>query len=465
MRRNLALIALTCMLLRAADWPTVGGSPQRDGWAKSETAFTKDNVKGLELLYKFKAGSAPSTPMVLGRLITYLGFKEMLVFADSSDSAYSLDADLNRAIWKAHFSTEPVKTPAVIPEGCRDLMPVPIAMAGSSTAVVARTSRPAPGAVATPVRRPARGGEFFAVSSDGYLHIVNPSTGEDRAPAMQFVPPNSKVSALNISDNVVYAATLDGCGGKADSMYALDLASDANKVVAQPAQGGSIVGSEGSAIGQDGFVYAQARNLNGGNDAVFALQPKTLAVNDYFLTKTKITELGPGATPVIFNWAGSEVIAAGGSDGRLFLLDPKAMKVPLFESEPIAAGGFHNAFASWEDPEKLRWLYASSAAGVIGFRVEDRSGKPVLTKVWASAALASASAPVIANGVVFVLASNGLNALDASTGKMLYNSGRAITSPARGGLAIANRRIYFSTQDNNVYCFGFLAEQPQLTGK
>src|ERR1700712_3197997 len=126
MRRNLALLALNCMLLRAADWPTVGGSPQRDGWAKPETAFTRENVKGLELLYRFKVDGAPSTPMVLGRLITYLGFKEMLVFAASSDTAYSLDADLNRTIWKAHLSTEPVKT-AVVPEGCRDLVPAPIA--------------------------------------------------------------------------------------------------------------------------------------------------------------------------------------------------------------------------------------------------------------------------------------------------------------------------------------------------
>ena len=40
-----------------------------------------------------------------GLLITYLGFKEMLVFGGSSDNVYSVDADLNRLIWKRHFET------------------------------------------------------------------------------------------------------------------------------------------------------------------------------------------------------------------------------------------------------------------------------------------------------------------------------------------------------------------------
>ena len=39
------------------------------------------------------------------------------------------------------------------------------------------------------------------------------------------------------------------------------------------------------------------------------------------------------------------------------------------------------------------------------------------------------------------------------------------TTFSNAGLAVANRRIYFSTNDNFVYSLGFLAEQPQLTGK
>ena len=58
-----------------------------------------------------------------------------------------------------------------------------------------------------------------------------------------------------------------------------------------------------------------------------------------------------------------------------------------------------------------------------------------------------------------------LYVLDGATGKDLYNSGSMATTFSNAGLAIANRRIYFTTNDNFVYSLGFLAEQPQLTGK
>ena len=56
--------------------------------------------------------------------------------------------------------------------------------------------------------------------------------------------------------------------------------------------------------------------------------------------------------------------------------------------------------------------------------------------------------------------------LEADTGKELYNTGSlAATFSHNSGVSVANRRIYFTTHDNTVYCLGFLAEQPQITGK
>ena len=114
------LVLAACVAIYAADWPTESGSPQRDGWAKSETAFTRENVKGLELLYRYKAenqtrgANALTTPIVNGRVITYLGFKEELVFGGSSDNVYAIDADLNRVIWKRHFADQ---------QGCNSRLP------------------------------------------------------------------------------------------------------------------------------------------------------------------------------------------------------------------------------------------------------------------------------------------------------------------------------------------------------
>ena len=103
-----------------------------------------------------------------------------------------------------------------------------------------------------------------------------------------------------------------------------------------------------------------------------------------------------------------------------------------------------------------------------------------------------APAPAVtANGLVFALSSgesarqakeNGtpytvaekqkmagravLYVLDGATGKELYSSGNMTATFSHGtGIAVANRRIYFTTHDNLMYALGFLAEQPQLTGK
>ena len=59
-----------------------------------------------------------------------------------------------------------------------------------------------------------------------------------------------------------------------------------------------------------------------------------------------------------------------------------------------------------------------------------------------------------------------LYVLDGATGKELYSSGNMTATFSHGtGIAVANRRIYFTTHDNLMYALGFLAEQPQLTGK
>jgi outer membrane protein assembly factor BamB len=85
---------------------------------------------------------------------------------------------------------------------------------------------------------------------------------------------------------------------------------------------------------------------------------------------------------------------------------------------------------------------------------------------------------VITNGVVFVLgtgenAKQGggedkrllnthtaiLHALDARTGKELYNSGNAITGWVHfSGLAISDGRVYAVDHDSQVYSFGLPAK-------
>jgi outer membrane protein assembly factor BamB len=52
-----------------------------------------------------------------------------------------------------------------------------------------------------------------------------------------------------------------------------------------------------------------------------------------------------------------------------------------------------------------------------------------------------------------------LYALDAATGKELWSSGSQVASfTHNGALSIANGRVYFTTYDNTLYCFGIPME-------
>ena len=543
----LALCAAVAALLTwAADWPSLSGNPQRDGWAKNEKAFTRETAKNIELLYKFhadnqtKSTAALTSPIVNGQLITYLGFKEMLVVGGSQDNVYSVDADLNRQIWKTHFdykSNKPAPTPTAV---CPGGLTAGLAMPGSSTAMA---RGPAPAAIpgrgpitpapaiipATPLP-PGRGGlfatgfgksgVFIAVGSDGYMHPLNTSTGADKAPPVRFVPPNSKLSALNINDSVVYAATQDNCGGNANALYALDMSGDEPRLNTLQTNGSGAAGSGGTAIGTDGTIYAQFPDGSGNVagtylDTVVALS-KDLSVKDYF-TPPEAGPPMPGVTPVVFEWRGRTLVAAGARNGRVYLLDAQSLggfdhHTPLAQSEPIASpdlkyagNGLHGTFSSWEDAEtSTRWIYASlwgppgagaegdaTHGGIVALKLVERANGPSLEVAWVSRDMVGPAPPVTANGLVFALASGEsgretnrkgkpysvsdfekrtthatLYVLDGLTGAELYTSGdMATTYSHNSGLAVANRRIYFTTHDNTVFALGFMADQPQLTGK
>ena len=137
---------------------------------------------------------------------------------------------------------------------------------------------------------------------------------------MKFVPGNTNVSGINIDNDVLYAATRDDCGGHPNSLYALDLSQDNPSVVSHATNGSGFAGLAGTAVGSDNVVYVQVPDGHDDkagdlNDTVLALDPKTLEVKDYFTPegesqRTKKNIPQPGATPVVFEWKGKEMIVA-----------------------------------------------------------------------------------------------------------------------------------------------------------
>jgi outer membrane protein assembly factor BamB len=417
---GLAFIWLGCTFVYAADWLMHSGDPQRSGWQKAETSITKDNVKGLQLLWKLKLDNQSKAlhslmePLVLGRIITNRGFKELVVVAGSSDNIYAVDADLGKLFWKKHFDytsdTPAAKESSWLCPGGLTATPVispPPSFGGSSArntaarntadsaaasgrgaaaspASSAPAGPPATARPAAPARRSGGSGFgvrlFYALSSDGNLHSLNLANGEEMSAPSKFLPPNAKPYSLNIVDNVVYATSAQHCGGNPNGVWALDLDSPEKGPSLFASSGGGLWGRAGAAIGTDGTVYAEVGDgpwdpdAGKYSDTILALTPRELKLKDYYTPTNRewITkrDLDMGSiSPVVFPYKGRDLIVGAGKEGRLYLLDSKSLggddhRTALYRSELLtnedvdfAGRGFWGSFATWEDAKGTRWVY------------------------------------------------------------------------------------------------------------
>ena len=172
------------------------------------------------------------------------------------------------------------------------------------------------------------------------------------------------------------------------------------------------------------------------------------------------------SSPLVFQWKDKDVVLAAGKGG-LFLFDSTALSSgPIATAPASAAGRFSaSAMASWQDAQSTRWVAVPSARGIVTFKIGEENGKPAFQRAWASRDMATPVAPVVVNGVLFTASSGTrglpsvLYALDAATGKDLWNSGRTITSSVKGGLSAGGGNVYVPGADSTLYVFGFAIEK------
>jgi outer membrane protein assembly factor BamB len=354
---------------------------------------------------------------------------------------------------------------------------------------------------AAPVRvNPANppGGQFgagpflvYALSSDGMLQSMHLSNGANYEPPVKFLPPNAHAQGLIVIDNTAYVVTVGGCGGAANGVWALDL--ESKKVMTWKA---NVAGLAGPAFAGDGTIYVTTGSGGDAPNSLVALDPKTLTVKGRY--SAGASEFS--STPVIFGYKDKTLVAATTKDGRVHLLDTANLGTALFISPAAAkAGDFApGALASWQDAGGTRWILAPTVGtqavdagftatngavtkgAVVAWKIVEQNGALKLQPGWASRDLVSPLPPTIINGVAFVTSSGEfrtndtkvtaaqraqrssravLYALDAMTGKELWNSGATITSFTRGAaLSGGVGQIYLTTHDGTIYAFGFPME-------
>ena len=78
----------------AADWISAAGDAQHTNWQKNEKLLTPTSVKALKLVWKKKLEGSLTAPVMLGRVVTHKGIKDLLIVTNNASDVYAIDPDL-----------------------------------------------------------------------------------------------------------------------------------------------------------------------------------------------------------------------------------------------------------------------------------------------------------------------------------------------------------------------------------
>jgi outer membrane protein assembly factor BamB len=488
-------------------WTRFAGDSQRTGWNKSEADLKLANAASMKLQWVARLESQPkglqglTVPIARPSSQTQKGFKDLIVVAGSSGKVFVIDADTGDTFWEKTLPTEGRPAGAdswLCPNGVNATPVIGPAPPGSRTG----------------------GQALFVLAGDGKLHSFGLVSGEELLPPVAFTPPFGKAWSLNLADNMLYTTTSQNCNGVKSGVWSIDMADPAHKVSFFQT-GAGIWGRAGPAMTMDGRIVVETGDgmydleNNQLADSVVSLSARDLKLLDYYTPANRVwitrKDLDMGSIGVtIFPFKESELIAAAGKEGVIYLLDAKSLgggdhrtslyRSPLLANEEVnfAGKGFWGALSTWEDGSGTRWLYAPAwgppasttrfpnqygptpHGSLMAFKVEVQNNRPVLTPAWNSPDMSLPTPAVIANGMVFVLSDGDdavqvnpnaallnvdarkartghavLYVLDAATGKPLYNSGDTIKGFSHfSGLTVSGGRVFVGTYDGALYAFG-----------
>ena len=423
------------------DWPTWGYDGARSGWNRGENTLSPGNVSRLQLLWNTAVATVPTdvamatltSPIVMEGADAPQGKKNLLFTIGADSTLFAIDADSGRILWQKAFANSEKPQRAANPN-------------------CSNTEQ------ATPVIDKARGLVFFT-TGDGMLHGLSAGTGEEKLTPIAMVAPFSRNWSLNLIDNVVYTAAGRGCGngtpapGRATGFEAGNIAAVDVKDLSHPqlsrfytsherpagpwGRGGPVAGPQGVYVQTADGPWDPARGIFG--NAVVAAMPKAYGLADSFthantgyLTGRDL-DFGSGS-PVIFPLGNRTLLASGGKEGVIYILDagnlggPDHAK-PLLKSarfgndeQTYAARGVWGGLSTSVNAAGERILYVPmwgppakdapkfpSANGdaphgsVMAFKLAATADGVALNPFWISRDLEMPDSVAVANGVVYAV--------------------------------------------------------------
>jgi outer membrane protein assembly factor BamB len=429
------------------EWLTYQADPERTGWARAENTLGKTSVSRLALLWKAQLDAVPTRvnlhatltdPLVVEDVQTKQGPKDLVLIASAENNVYALDADTGVTLWQRKFPT------GVTPR------------------------QPANGTCpnnlnATPVIDKANG-ILYVLMNDGKLRGLGLADGDDRMTPVELTEPYSRNWSLNLIEGIIYTAASRGCGPAISGIFAADVANPNHPVYrfhtstgkgSGPWGRGGIVRLPSGVIAQtaDG-VYDPASGRFGNT---FVSLTRDLRLTDSYTPPNweylnrKDFDLG-AASPTVFSFEKWTLVAAAAKEGVIYLLNAADLggddhHTPLYVSprygnDALTFGftGVWGTLSTWVDAQGERWLLVPMQGppakdtvsqfpvqhgdvvngSIMAFLVRKENDKPVLVPKWMSPDLDLPGMPVVANGVVYVLATGD-------------RAGMALRGPRPGG--------------------------------
>ena len=323
-------------------------------------------------------------------------------------------------------------------------------------------------------------GVVYAVSADGMFRTLGLVSGKDVQRPAPFVPAGARFSDLIAVNDKVYTATSGGCGGAADGVWAIDIASDTKPVVSWKTNGGVA----------DRVCRLRYQRHRYRGDWAWHCHGRRLRQRDRRARSEDARREGlvqpPGvefaAPPVLFQEAGKDIVAVTTRDGRILLLDAGLSRRRESRHAAVRVGVIHGrrrnvrgavtrdvagarSRCSAQPGRRLllrrrrradgaRWLLipvagplpaslgaagngAVSNGAILGVKLAHQDGKFSVQPAWISQNIAAPLTPIVVNGVAFAAsgppnAPAALYALHGATGKPLWNSEKTIDVAAVG---------------------------------
>ena len=450
------------------NWPVFGYDAARSSAVYGDRALRPSNVAQLRLRWRTSFDDVADSTPILVSVPAGGKTRQMLIQTVKNGTTYGIDANSGRIVWR--FLTQ---GPGIT------------------------TSTPA----ADPSRR-----WVYAPGVDGYVHKLEAASGQEVHRSgfpvrITLMPRTEKnASALNVANGYLYAVTSGYFGdappydghivavrlsdGSANVFNSLCSARHQLPTPTSCAHSASGIWSRGGAVidpdpAMHGRVYFATGNGNfdargGGEDygdSVIALNADATKIEGYYTPENYAeleendADLGSTSPALLPREARSStplMLVQGGKDSILRLVNRAHLPGLGGELQKVDLGSqLYSTPAVWGDSSKRTWVYLGLAGRVRAYRLEtDGRGNSRLDQAWSADAgeTEEGTSPVVSNGVVFVAMSNRLVALDARTGKELWNSAQ----PSAGGSIgqvhwqspiVVNAAVYCSDQNGNLTAY------------